>query len=112
MHRKITALTLISILVCFQYGRILGYIGCSIYNISGKAVKCDCEKQFSNAVNEDTQPATKKFAIKERTEEFFIHHASFAVSEPLYPDRNTTMIFREWLLPAGFSNAVFLPPRC
>lgn len=111
MLRKITAIALISILTCSQFGKILGYIGCSVYNMASSNATCDCQKEFHNAKGNDIQSVPGKITVKEKTEEIFTPYSAVLTGNRACRNSGPKLIPGKSHLPVGFLHAIFQPPK-
>ncbi len=110
MQRKIFTMIFISILVSYQYGRVISYLGCRINNIISQKTTCDCEKQVKDGANGDAQPYSEKNVVKEKSDDLFLDHNTTA-SVWIDDIRITKTIFFQPGLLKEHSNHIFQPPR-
>ncbi|MBS1598009.1 MAG: hypothetical protein JST75_07270 [Bacteroidetes bacterium] len=96
-------------LVIYQYGKIVGYIGCRISEITNSVPQCDCEK-FGRDLSNNSALPFQKSTLKERSEDFFTQNFSEAVKK-IIPSQSSKITEPDKALAIGYNNAIFQPPR-
>jgi hypothetical protein len=111
MLRKILAIFCISLILLFNYGRIINYWGCELIQANNDTnTTCDCQKQSQDATTDAQQSSAQK-TIKDKTEDLFSDNnnsfLAFSFRKKII-SANTNGNFN---LPAGFNKKIFQPPR-
>jgi len=111
MLRKILAIFCISLILLFNYGRIINYWGCELIHFNNNTnTTCDCQKQSQDATTDAQQSSAQK-TIKDKTEDLFsVNNNSFsshAIDAKIISAKSND-IFN---LHAGFNKKIFQPPR-
>ncbi len=110
--RKLVALICFTAFFALQYGKLISYWHCRIESAdSNSTLPCDCEKIFADArtIHDNHSPAPS--VSKDKSEEIFLIHKMSDVNKVTITIPGN--IFPEYtsLMPEGYKNAVFLPPR-
>jgi hypothetical protein len=111
MLRKILAIFCISLILLFNYGRIINYWGCELIHINNDTnTTCDCQKQSQDATTDAQQSSAQK-TIKDKTEDLFSNNNNSFLAYAFDRKIISPNINSSFNLLAGFNKKIFQPPR-
>jgi hypothetical protein len=111
--QKIASIFFISLLVFFQYGKVLSYLHCLIENvINTGSVYCDCQKQIKDNAANTSSSAPQKTTFKEKLPDNLFTYRKQKISQN--DKSESTLVYTSNsspMLALGFYTSVFQPPR-
>ena len=111
MLRKILAIFCISLILLFNYGRMINYWGCELIHFNNDTnTTCDCQKQSQDATTDAQQSSAQK-TIKDKIEDLFPDNNNSFLAYSFSTKITSANINSPFNLLAGFNKKIFQPPR-